>query len=460
MTIETPIFSHDLITRHALAHDASHFLVVPKATAQVASAQEIIDVLRRAKAKSLPVTFRSGGTSLSGQATGGGLLVDIRRGFKDVRILDEGMRVSAEPGASLRMVNGRLARLGRRMGPDPASEIACTVGGVLANNSSGMACGTSENSYRTIVSAEIVLPSGNLVDTAHHQADRMLAEQEPALYDSLLTIRDRIRANSHSTATIQRLFSIKNTMGYGLNSFLDYDAPVDILLRLMVGSEGTLGFVSRAVFKTVPMTPHALTGLLVFPSLQSALAALPRVVASGAQVAELLDFTSLGIARENDSVRLVLPPSTFSGEAALLVEYRAETVSGLADLTSDVPTMVDELEPLPPSKFSDDAKVREAIWKVRKGLFASVAAKRRSGELSILEDIAVPMEALFDTVTKLQELFARYAYPNAVIFGHAKDGNIHFLLNQSFSSEEDISRFEAFTADMVDLVLGNGCRNE
>jgi D-lactate dehydrogenase len=455
-SLSASAFTTDLITRHALAHDASHFLLIPDAVARVGSAHELVAVLAEARRRNLPVTFRSGGTSLSGQGVTDGLLVDIRRGFTNMEIRHDGRVVAVEPGVGLRVVNGRLMRLGRQLGPDPASEVACTIGGVVANNSSGMACGTTENTYKTLRSATVVLASGTIINTADEDADTQLATQEPDLYQTLRDLRDRIRGNPESVATITRLFSIKNTMGYGLNSFLDYDTPVDILLRLMVGSEGTLGFVSEAVFDTVPLRSHALTGLLVFASLEDATAALPDIVASGVAVAELMDETSLAVARQDDQVKKVLPETASPGEAALLLEYRATNADELRDITAGVPALMESLSPLPPSAFSDDPGLRQALWKVRKGLFAAVAATRPSGQLSLLEDICVPMEKLLDTVVGLQNLFTTYDYKNAVIFGHAKDGNIHFLLNQSFATADDIARFEAFTADMVDLVLGNG----
>lgn len=455
-SLSTPPFSTDLITRHALAHDASHFLLIPDAVARVNTTEEMVAVLAEATRRKLPVTFRSGGTSLSGQAVTDGLLIDIRRGFTNMDIMRDGLQVAVEPGVGLRVVNGRLMRLGRQLGPDPASEVACTIGGIVANNSSGMACGIQENTYKTLRSATVVLASGTVIDTADLDADSQLATQEPHLYRSLLSLRDRILANPDSVQTITRLFSIKNTMGYGLNAFLDYNTPIDILLRLMVGSEGTLGFVSEAVFDTVPLRSHALTGLLVFSSLEAATAALPEIVASGVAVAELLDETSLAVARQDAQVQKVLPDTASPGEAALLVEYRAVSAAELLEITAGVPSLIAALSPLPPSALGADPALRERLWKVRKGLFASVAATRPSGELSLLEDVCVPMGNLLTTVVGLQGLFAEYQYKNAVIFGHAKDGNIHFLLNQSFATPDDIARFEGFTADMVDLVLGQG----
>src|SRR6478735_7601672 len=242
--------------RLAMGHDASHFALTPTAVATPADAAEVGRLFAVSAAHGVPMTFRSGGTSLSGQAGTDGILVDTRKHFRDIEILDDGARVRVGPGATVRQVNARLARHGRKLGPDPASEIACTLGGVVNNNSSGMACGTVANAYRTLESLVLVLPGGTVVDTGAADADEKLQATEPALYEGLARLRDRVRGNPESVRIIQAQFSMKNTMGYGLNSLLDHSRPVDVLTHLVIGSEGTLAFVASAVFRTVPLLRH------------------------------------------------------------------------------------------------------------------------------------------------------------------------------------------------------------
>src|SRR3954470_19496247 len=171
--------------RLGFAHDASHYLLVPQAVAAPRDAGQVAALLRVSAARGMPLTFRSGGTSLSGQATNDGVLVDTRRNFRGIEVLDDGARVRVQPGATVRAVNARLARYGRKLGPDPASESACTIGGVVANNSSGMACGTELNTYRTLESAILVLRSGTVIDTAAPDADDRLRALEPGIYEGL-----------------------------------------------------------------------------------------------------------------------------------------------------------------------------------------------------------------------------------------------------------------------------------
>ncbi len=238
--------------RLAMAHDASHYLLVPASVATPRTAADVAALFRASHESGVPLTFRSGGTSLSGQGVTDGVLADTRAAFRAVEVLDGGARVRVQPGATVRNVNAHLARHGRKLGPDPASEIACTIGGVIANNSSGMACGTEQNTYRTLDSLVVVLPSGTVVDSSADDADERLRHDEPELWQGLSQLRDRVRGNAQSVRTIRRQFSMKNTMGYGVNALLDHDRPVDILTHLVVGSEGTLAFIAEATFRTVP----------------------------------------------------------------------------------------------------------------------------------------------------------------------------------------------------------------
>ncbi|MDF2990570.1 MAG: FAD-binding oxidoreductase [Microbacterium sp.] len=444
------------IDRVAYANDASHYLLTPDAVVVAADAAEVGAILRGAAACGTPVTFRSGGTSLSGQSSGAGLLVDVRSGFGRIDVLDGGRRVRSQPGATVRQVNARLLRHGHRLGPDPASEAACTIGGVVANNSSGMACGTVENSYRTLEGLVLVLASGTVVDTGAPEADRVLYEREPALVEGLLRLRERVVANAASVALIERQFAMKNTMGYALNAFLDFDTPAAVLAHLVVGSEGTLAFVAEATFRTVPIRPAIATTLAVFPTLDAATRSLPALVATGAATLELMDATSLRVGQ-----RLAGTPAAIHGfeattQAALLVEYHADDASALRDLSDAGARVLGEQPLLDPAVFSDDPVQRAAAWTFRKGLYASVAGARPSGTTALLEDVVVPVERLADTCEGLQELFARYGYADSVIFGHAKDGNIHFMLTDRFEGAKALGRFEGFTDAMVDLVLDAG----
>jgi len=441
---------------HANAHDASHFLLIPQAVVIAANAGEVGRLLQASAAQGVPLTFRSGGTSLSGQALTDGVLVDVRRHFKDIEVLDNGARVRVQPGVTVRALNARLAPYGRKFGPDPASEGACTIGGVVANNSSGMACGTVDNTYKTLESLTVVLPSGTVIDTGAPGADERLRTLEPDLHEGLVRLSRRVHGNPTSVATIKHQFSMKNTMGYGINSLLDFEAPADILAHLVVGSEGTLGFVAEAVFRTIPLLTHVTTGLLIFPDLEAANTALPALVETGAATLELMDALSLKVGQELPGTPQVILDLAVRDHAALLVEYHADSADRLVELQRVGGELVDGLPLSAPAQFSADAAARAQLWHLRKGLYAAVAGARRQGTTALLEDVVVPVPVLGRTCIELIKLFDKHSYSNSVIFGHAKDGNIHFMLTDTFTGTEQLDRYSAFTEDMVDVILGEG----
>ncbi|MEV5848437.1 FAD-binding and (Fe-S)-binding domain-containing protein [Streptomyces sp. NPDC051985] len=440
----------------AYSHDASHFALTPRAVVLASSAAEIGRLFTAARDSQVPLAFRSGGTSLSGQAGTDGILVDTRRHFRDIEVLDEGGRVRVGPGATVRQVNARLARWGRRLGPDPASDSACTLGGVVANNSSGMSCGTAANSYATLDSLVLVLPSGTEIDTAAADADERLRHLEPALYAGLSRLRERVLGRPELRARIEQQFAIKNTMGYGLNSLLDHSRPVNILAHLIVGSEGTLAFIASVVMRTVPVLPHARTGLLFFDDLAAATGALPELVETGPATVELLDATALRVAQRDPAADGMLRRLRVDHHVALLVEYQADTADAVDDLSKAAQASLRRLGVNGEPAFTADPATRAAYWHIRKGLYAMVAGARPPGTTALLEDVVVPVPELLPTCEELTRLFARHDYRDSVIFGHAKDGNIHFMLTERLGGDAPLDRFARFTDDMVELILRRG----
>jgi len=444
------------LDRFAKAHDASHYLAIPQLVATPANEAQIARLLVAASAHGTGVTFRSGGTSLSGQAVTNRLLADTRRHFRQVKIEDNGRVLAAGPGATAEYTNRRLARYHRKLGPDPASTIACTIGGIVANNSSGMCCGIAHNSYRTIRSLRLVLPSGTILDTGAADADDELRRLEPQLHAGLLALRERLLASPDSVATVRRLFAMKNTMGYGVNALLEFERAVDILTHILVGSEGTLAFISEARFDTVEVLPQVSTALLVFDDLSAATAALPELIGVGFAAIELMDAGSLRVAQAVADAPADLASLAIDRQAALLVEIQAAQSEQLEELGERANELFARLPLRASAQMTTDPKRRAALWHIRKGLYTAVASHRPSGTTALLEDIAVPVDRLLATCEQLTVLFERHGYEGSVIFGHAKDGNIHFMLNERFDEAEKIARYRRFTEDLVDLVLEHG----
>ncbi|MEU9605746.1 FAD-binding and (Fe-S)-binding domain-containing protein [Streptomyces sp. NPDC048057] len=438
------------------ASDASPYRFLPRVVVIAEDVADVSAVLAYARAEGRHVVFRAAGTSLNGQAQGEDVLVDVRRHWAGVEVLDDGARARVRPGTTVFRANAALARHGRVLGPDPASSIACTIGGVVANNASGMTAGTTRNSYRTVASLTFVLPSGTVVDTAAPDADELLARAEPRLCEQLLALKSEIEADAELTARIRAKYEIKNTNGYRLDAFLDGRTPVEILRGLMVGSEGTFGFISEVVFDTLPLDREVSTALLFFPSLPAAAAAVPRFNAAGALAVELMDGNTL-----RASVSVAGVPGDWAQlpkeAAALLVEFRAPDRAGQEAYERAAARVVEGLELISPvpsvrNEFTRDAATIAGYWKARKAFVTAVGGARPAGTTLITEDFAVPPARLAEACEALLELQTRHGF-DAAVAGHAAHGNLHFLLAFDAGRPADVDRYAAFMDDFCRLTV-------
>ncbi|HVR42051.1 MAG TPA: FAD-binding and (Fe-S)-binding domain-containing protein [Thermoanaerobaculia bacterium] len=440
------------IDRIAWASDASFYRLIPRAVLRPATLDEIRGIFRFARESRMSVTFRAGGTSLSGQAITDGLLVDVASRWRGIEVLDGGARVRVEPGVIGGRVNQLLRAFGRKMGPDPASIHACMMGGILSNNSSGMCCGVVHNSYHTLDSLTFVLPSGTAIDTASPNAAAIFEQTEPALARGLLALRRRILDDARLASRIRAKYRMKNTTGYSLNAFLDFSTPVEIFRNLLIGAEGTLAFIASAVLRTLPELPVRHTGILLFPTIRAACDAIVPLSAAGAAALELMDRAAIRSVELQPGV-----PELVRGlgpeAAGLLVELQEPAGFDARELAARAAAAAAGLTLLHPPLFTSDPAEQELLWKMRKGMFPSVGAVRKSGTTVIIEDVVFPVASLADAAVDLIALFRKHGYPEAIIFGHAKDGNLHFVLTQGFGSEREIERYARFIDEVVELVV-------
>ena len=434
------------------ASDASPYRLLPKAVVMARDANDVAKVFAYSRASKVPLTFRAGGTSLNGQSQSDGILVDVRRHWTGVEVLDDGARARVKPGTVLGHANRVLWPHGRKLGPDPAStDIAC-VGGVLANNSGGMRCGVVADSYSTVRSLTFVLPSGTVIDTAAPDAAERFAEAEPDLAKGLAEIRDEIRADSELSERIRRKFQIKNTTGYRLCAFLDADEPVEIFRRLLIGSEGTIGFIAEAVMETVPKPSRTTVSWLHFDGIESATEPVPALVEAGASAVELMVAPALMVAAQNIAGApqdwLELPPTS----AALLVEFGAESDGELDKLVAGAEEILSEHELIKPPDFTRDPERVEVSWTVREGLHGLIGRFKAPGTSLIIEDVCVPPERIAESARDIQGLLAEHGFLPGVA-GHTSAGNLHFMLTPDFAKQEDLERYEAFMEKLVELIL-------
>ena len=443
----------DPLRLFALGTDASFYRLTPRLAVRVRSEAEVAAVLRTAAERNLPVTFRAAGTSLSGQAVTDSVLVVVAGGFTGREVLDGGERIRLEPGVVGADANLLLAPFGRKLGPDPASIGACMVGGIVANNASGMCCGTAQNSYRTVESMRLLLWDGTSLDTADPASRRAFAAARPEIVSGLAALRDELRDDAALAERIRRKHRIKNTTGYGLNAFLDHDDPIDVLLHLMVGSEGTLGFIGEVTFRTVPDHPHRASALVLHADIADTARAVQRLDRQVVAAAEIMDRASLRAVTGKAGM-----PEGLAGlgpaACALLVEVRAASAEALPAAIDAAVERLSAVPSLAPVAFTSDRAAADRLWDVRRGLFPAVGAARRIGTTVVIEDVAFPMEHLADGTLALQDAFARHGYVEGIIFGHALDGNLHFTFTQDFGDPREVARYRAFLDEVCEMVAG------
>ena len=442
----------DSLRRLAYGTDASFYRLIPEVVAIVESEAEVQGVLRAARDYGRPITFRAAGTSLSGQAITDGILVLIGEGFATCDIAPDAATVRLGCAMIGSIANTRLAPFGRKIGPDPASINTCKIGGIAANNASGMCCGTAQNSYRTLAGLRAILADGSVLDTEDSASVASFRQSHPALLGELSLLGASTRSDTALSERIRHKYKIKNTTGYSLNALIDYTDPIDILAHLMIGSEGTLGFISRVTYRTVADDPCKASALVFFPDIEVACKAVIELKTKPVAAVELLDRAALRSVQEKPSLPLVIR-TLGDAAAALLIEVRAENTMLLRQRIDAALDALNGIATVEPAVFSTDPATCEMYWKVRKGTFPSVGAMRRTGTTVIIEDVAFPIELLAAATLDLQALLRKHGYNNAIIFGHALEGNLHFVFTQDFGDAEEVERYARLMDEVSHLVV-------
>ena len=437
----------------AFGTDASFYRLVPKIVLKVQTRDEVIRILKIAHRLKVPVTFRSAGTSLSGQALSDSVLLVQAGAWRVCRILDNGERIAIEPGVIGAEANALLLPYGKKIGPDPASINAAMVGGIAANNASGMCCGTAENSYKTVDHLKLVFHDGAYLDTADPASCAAFLGTHQELVREIVAIRDEIQANPLLRQRIADKFKIKNTTGYGINSFVDFNDPIDIIKHLMIGSEGTLAFIAEVTYKTVVEHAHKASALIIFPTVADACNATIILRKGGlAAAVELMDFASLKSVADKPGMPSYL--KTLDAQvAALLVETRAGDKDALARKIDSIITSLQPIRTVYPIVFTDVKQEYEALWNIRKGLFPAIGSVRKVGTTVVIEDVAFPIDLLAKATMDLQRMMQRHGYAEGIIFGHALDGNLHFVFTQDFSIPAEVERYQKFMLEVCDMVV-------
>ena len=456
----------DELRRLAWGTDAGFYRLIPQIVIRSSSEEEISELLRLADRYGLPVTFRAAGTSLSGQAISDSILIVAGKHWEKYSISPDHEQITLQPGIIGQRVNEILAPYGRKFAPDPASVKSAMVGGIVMNNASGMNCGTHANSDKVLLSARIVLADGTVLDTGDDISRASFEATHPDFLNRICELRDRIRANEELAARIHYKYSIKNVTGLNLLPFVRFDDPFDIIAHLMVGSEGTLAFLSQITMRTEYDYPYKASAMLYFTNIKDACRAVvamkelsndntsaseaDRKIVKGA---ELLDYKSLSSVEDPVYLKYKQEVADASGLTAVLTETKARTREELEQNISVIEECLKTFSTYIPVHFTDLPEEYSKYWAIRSGIFPSVGGTRQPGTTCLIEDVAFHIEDLPEATADLQQLIARHGYDDACIYGHALEGNYHFILNQSFSTDAEVKRYEDLMNDVKTLVV-------
>jgi D-lactate dehydrogenase len=450
--IEKKRIFNDYFHTLAFGTDASFYRLIPEIVIKANNEEEVSFILKVCSDMNIPVTFRAAGTSLSGQAITDSVLVIAGNNWDKYSTDADCREVTMQPGITGGRINSYLLPSGKKIGPDPASVNSAMIGGIAANNASGMCCGTALNSYQTLSGIRLVLVDGTILDTRDKKSRTDFTKSHSAFLKEIESLAASARGNRALAERIKSKYKIKNTTGYSLNALIDFSDPFDIIAHLIIGSEGTLGFISEITLKTVEEHRHKATSLMIFPDIVSACSSILILKSLPVSAAELIDRTGLKSV-ENEQGMPSFLRMLDENACALLVETVNASESGLDLNINKITSALQESDTVFPVYFTSKKEEYEKLWKIRKGLFPSAGAMRKDGTTVIIEDVAFPLNNLAEATADLRKILIKYGYYEAVIFGHALAGNLHFVFSQDFSSKQEIERYSGLMNEVCDMVV-------
>jgi D-lactate dehydrogenase len=457
--------------------DASFYRQIPKVVIRSDGEEEISKIVKTCQKHKLPFTFRAAGTSLSGQSCTDSVLIVAGKHWEKYEIGENQDTIKLQPGIVGARVNEILKPYGRVFPPDPASIGSAMVGGIVINNASGMNCGVHANSDRMMVSARIILTDGTVLDTGSEKSKEAFRKSHPEFIAKIEALRDKVRADEELAARIRTKYSIKNVTGLNLRPLIAYDDPFDIIAHSMVGSEGTLAFLSEVTMKTIYDYKYKASAMVYFMTMKEsceAVVAMKKLKAGDEDLkmsaenlmvksAEMLDYMSLNSVddpvflqykQDVDAGKIEgVEPGDYHNLTAILTETKGITHEQLLEKIEKIKECLGKFRLYIPAEFTEDPKIYGKYWAIRSGIFPSVGGTRPIGTSCLIEDVAFPIESLPEATVKLQKLIADHGYDDACIYGHAFEGNYHFILNQSFADEHEVARYAEMMRDVAKLVV-------
>ncbi len=457
--------------------DASFYRLIPKIVIRSDNEAQVSEIVKTCARFKIPYTFRAAGTSLSGQSISDSVLIVAGKHWENYELGPGQETIRLQPGIVGARVNEVLKPYGRVFPPDPASVGSAMVGGIVINNASGMNCGVHANSDRMMVSARLVLADGTIVDTGDEESRARFRQSHPEFIRRIEELRDRVRADKELADRIRTKYSIKNVTGLNLRPLIAYDDPFDIMAHCMVGSEGTLAFLSEVTMKTLIDYRYKASAMVYFLTMKEsceAVVAMKKLKSGDEDLkmsaenlvvksAEMLDYMSLNSVddpvflqykEDVDAGKIAgVKPGDYHNLTAILTETKGITHEQLLQKIATIQDCLKQFRLYIPAEFTEDPAVYGKYWAIRSGIFPSVGGTRPVGTSCLIEDVAFHIEDLPEATVKLQKLIADHGYSDACIYGHAFEGNYHFILNQSFKSESEVRRYEEMMRAVARLVV-------
>lgn len=473
---ETRIYTDELRTL-GWGTDASFYRMIPRIVVRSKGEEEVSRIVKTCYDHHIPFTFRAAGTALSGQSMSDSVLIVAGKNWEKWSLSDDQEQITLQPGILGGRVNQILKPYGRVFPPDPASINSAMVGGIVGNNASGMNCGVHANSDRMLISAKVILTDGTILDTGDEKSREAFRKSHPEFLKKIENLRDKVRANTKLAERIKKKYSIKNVTGLNIRPLIAYDDPFDIIAHSMVGAEGTLAFIAGVTMRTLHEYPYRASAMVYFMTMKEScegVVALKKLKSSDDDIkmsaenlmvksAEMLDYLSL--ASVDDPVYLQykkdvdagkiegVKPGDYHNLTAILTETKAMTHEDLQLKIDTIKKTLGQFQLYIPAEFTEDPKIYGKYWAIRSGIFPTVGAMRPIGTSCLIEDVAFPVNDLPEATVKLQKIIADFGYSDGCIYGHAFEGNYHFILNQSFNEEKEVQRYAKMMHEVAKLVV-------
>ncbi|HXJ38993.1 MAG TPA: FAD-binding and (Fe-S)-binding domain-containing protein, partial [Bryobacteraceae bacterium] len=445
----------DKVSKVLYSTDASVYQIEPVGVIVPKCREDIVRALDICRRHGCPITMRGGGTSQAGQAIGAGLQIDLSKYYS--RVLDvnaEERWARVEPGIVLDELNAELAPLGLRFAPDISTASRATIGGMMANNSSGARSVLWGITIDHVLEQTVLLSDGSIVEFREMERGAVPAGDslEARCYATVLGLAER------HAAEIDRRYPkiLRRVGGYNLDAFVDPGRPVN-LAKIMVGSEGTLGIVLEAKIRLVPLPKAKAVMAILFADLLESLAATPTILTHKPSAVEVMDKAILDNTRQNAGLEKIRSSFVVGEPASMLcVEF-------YADRKEDLPPRLAALEADLRAKgfgyhyhSETDIAAQARIWSLREAaLGLSMATRGDAKSISFVEDTAVAPERLSEFIGRFLKLIEAHG-TTAGVYAHASVGCLHVRPVINMKTADGVKKFESVACAVADLVLEFG----